>query len=125
MASFLRIIKARFEEQSKIDTNMKIQINTDKNVEGNERQETYFSNELEKSLSRFDDRITRIEVYFADENGDKTGVNDKKCVIEARPLKMQPLVVTDHADSTEKAFHGALDKMKKILGTSFEKQKEH
>jgi hypothetical protein len=38
---------------------------------------------------------------------------------------MQPLVVTDHADSTEKAFHGALDKMKKILATSFEKQKEH
>jgi hypothetical protein len=25
---------------------MKIQINTDKNVEGNERQETYFSGEL-------------------------------------------------------------------------------
>jgi ribosome-associated translation inhibitor RaiA len=104
---------------------MKIQINTDKNLEGNERQETYFSSELEKSLSRFDDKITRIEVYFADENGDKTGTNDKKCVIEARPVKMQPLVVTDHADSTEKAFQGALDKMKKILSTSFEIQKEH
>ncbi|EIA09721.1 HPF/RaiA family ribosome-associated protein [Flavobacterium frigoris] len=104
---------------------MKIQINTDKNVEGSERQETYFSGELEKALSRFDDKITRIEVYFADENGDKSGINDKKCVIEARPTKMQPLVVTDYADSTEKAFHGALDKMKKILSTSFEKQKEH
>jgi ribosome-associated translation inhibitor RaiA len=104
---------------------MKILINTDKNVEGSERQETYFSSELEKSLARFDDRITRIEVYFADENGDKFGINDKKCVIEARPLKMQPLVVTDHADSKEKAFHSALDKMKKILATSFEKQKEH
>jgi ribosome-associated translation inhibitor RaiA len=104
---------------------MKIQINTDKNVEGSERQESYFSGEIEKSLSRFDDKITRIEVYFADENGDKFGTNDKKCVIEARPTKMQPLVVTDYADSTEKAFHGALDKMKKILSTSFEKQKEY
>ncbi len=104
---------------------MIVQINTDKNVEGNERQEMYFSGELEKALSRFDDRITRVEVFFADENGDKFGVNDKKCVIEARPVKMQPLVVTEHSDSTEKAFHGALDKIKKILSTSFEKQKEY
>jgi hypothetical protein len=44
---------------------------------------------------------------------------------EARPVKMQPVVVTNHADSTEKSLHGALDKMKKILSTSFEKTKEH
>lgn len=32
---------------------MKIQFNTDKNVEGHERAEAYFSAELETALARF------------------------------------------------------------------------
>lgn len=104
---------------------MKIQFNTDKNIEGHQRLETYFSGEIDKSLSRFEDKITRLEVHLGDENSEKSGVSDKRCVIEARPAKLQPMAVTAHADSVEKAFHLALDKIKKTLSTSFEKQKEH
>lgn len=104
---------------------MTIQINTDKNVEGHERLEAYFTAELEKGLLRFEDKITRLEVHFGDENGDKSGVNDKRCLIEARPEKMQPVAVTHHADTNEKAFQGALDKIKKVLDTAFEKKKEY
>lgn len=104
---------------------MKIQFNTDKNIEGHQRLETYFTGEMEKSLARFDDKITRIEVHIGDENSDKSGVNDKRCMIEARPANLQPMAVTAHADSVEKAFHLALDKIKKTLSTAFEKQKEH
>lgn len=102
---------------------MKIQFNTDKNVEGHERAEAYFSAELETALARFEEKITRIEVHFGDENSAKFGVNDKRCLIEVRPAKLQPVVVTEHADSVEKAFRGALDKIKKTLATTFEKQK--
>ncbi|MGO4819833.1 MULTISPECIES: HPF/RaiA family ribosome-associated protein [unclassified Flavobacterium] len=104
---------------------MKIQFNTDKNVEGNERAEGYFSNELETALARFEDKITRIEVHIGDENSSKPGINDKRCLIEVRPAKLQPIVVTEHADTVEKAFRGALDKIKKTLTTTFEKQKVH
>lgn len=104
---------------------MKIQINTDKNIEGHERVERYFSAELEKGLARFEEKITRIEVHFGDENGEKTGVNDKKCVIEVRPVKLQPITVSDHGDTLEKAFQGALAKIKKSLTTTFEKMKEY
>lgn len=104
---------------------MKIQINTDKNVEGHERLESYFSSELEKVLSRFEDKITRLEVHLGDENSDKSGINDKRCLIEARAGNMQPIAVTNYADTTEKAFQGSLDKMKKILGTTFDKMKAH
>ena len=104
---------------------MKIQINTDKNIEGHERLEAYFSGELEKGLTRFEEKITRIEVHFGDENGEKFSVNDKKCVIEVRTAKLQPLTVTEHADSIEKAFQGALAKIKKSLTTTFEKMKEY
>lgn len=104
---------------------MKIQINTDKNIEGHQRLETYFSEELEKGLARFEDKITRIEVHFGDENGEKFSLNDKKCVIEVRTAKLQPITVTEHAETLEKAFNGALGKAKKSLTTAFEKLKAH
>ncbi|MDN3675644.1 HPF/RaiA family ribosome-associated protein [Flavobacterium branchiarum] len=104
---------------------MKIQINTDKNIEGHERLEAYFSGELNKSLARFEDKVTRIEVHFGDENGEKFSLNDKKCVIEVRPVKLQPITATEHADTLEKAFNGALSKVKKSLTTAFEKMKEY
>ena len=104
---------------------MKIQINTDKNIEGHERLETYFSGELEKGLARFEEKITRAELHIGDENGEKFSLNDKKCVIEVRTAKLQPLTVTEHSDTLEKAFQGALAKIKKSLTTTFEKMKEY
>ena len=104
---------------------MQVQINTDKNIEGHARLENYITTELETALTRFEDKITRLEIHFGDENGDKSGQNDKRCMIEARLEKFQPIVVTEHADSTEKAFHGALTKIKKVLGTTFDKMKAH
>jgi hypothetical protein len=102
---------------------MKIQFNTDKNIEGHERLEIFFTGELEKDLARFEDKITRIEVHLGDENsGDKGGVDDKRCMIEARPAKLQPIAVTAHADTIEKAFFLAAEKIKKTLTTTFEKQ---
>jgi hypothetical protein len=43
-------------------------------------------------------------------------------MIEARPIKMQPIAVTAYADSIEKAFFQALEKIKKSLNTTFDKQ---
>jgi hypothetical protein len=102
---------------------MKIQFNTDKTIDGHERLETFFTGELEKDLARFEDKITRIEVHLGDENsGDKGGTNDKRCMIEARPAKLQPVAVTAYADTIEKAFFQAAEKIKKTLTTTFEKQ---
>ena len=104
---------------------MTVQINTDNNVEGHARLKAYIAEELGTALARFEDKVTRLEVHLADENSDKFGINDKRCLIEARPINMQPVAVTNHADTTEKAFQGALDKIKKVLETTFEKKKTH
>lgn len=104
---------------------MIVQINTDNNVEGHARLKAYISEELESALARFEDKVTRLEVHLGDENSDKSGVNDKRCLIEARPVNMQPVAVTNYADTTEKAFQGALEKIKKVLDTAFEKQKTY
>lgn len=104
---------------------MQIQINTDKNVEGSERLVNYYTSELEKELARFEDKITRIEVHFGDENSDKFGLNDKRCLIEIRLEKKQPIAVTDYADTLEKSFYNTLQKTKKVLSTTFEKMREY
>ena len=104
---------------------MQIHINTDKNIEGNARLSNYYTELLEQQLSRFEDKITSIEVHFGDENSEKFSKDDKRCMIEARVQKMQPIAVTDHSDTIEKAFNNALQKLKKVLDTSFEKLKSH
>lgn len=104
---------------------MTVQINTDNNVEGHARLKAYIADEIATALARFEDKVTRLEVHLADENSDKFGINDKRCLIEARPNNMQPVAVTNHAETTEKAFQGALEKIKKVLETTFEKKKTY
>lgn len=104
---------------------MLVQINTDKNIEGHSRMNEFFSEEIKKELARFDDKITRIEVHLGDENGDKFGKNDKKCMIEARMEKKNPIAVTAHSESPEKAFYEAVEKIKRSLSTTLEKMREH
>ena len=85
----------------------------------------FFSNEIKNELARFDEIVTRIEVHVSDENGNKSTPNDKKCVIEARVEKKQPIAVTATADSPEEAFYEALEKIQRVLDTTLDKIKEH
>jgi ribosome-associated translation inhibitor RaiA len=102
---------------------MQIQINTHNHVEGHERMEAYFSETIANALKRFEDKITRIEVHINDENGEKFG--EKRCIIETRIAGMSPIAATNHSDTTEKAVAGAIDKMKHLLTTTFDKMKSH
>jgi ribosome-associated translation inhibitor RaiA len=102
-----------------------IQLNTDKNITGDERLHSYLTSVIENELSHFSDHITRIEVHLADENGQKKGVNDKRCMLEARLENRQPIAVTSHADTLEKAVNEALDKLKASLETIVGRLKHH
>lgn len=98
-------------------TNMQIQFNTDKTISGNERNQEYFTTLISKGLGRFEDHLTRVEAHLSDENGEKSGTNDIKCLLEARVEGKQPVVVTNNGDTVEKAISGAIDKMKNSLTT--------
>lgn len=104
---------------------MQIQFNTDKTIEGHERMQSHFTEEISESLKRFEDKITRVEVHVGDENNEKFGLDDKRCMIEVRLAGKNPIAVTNHANTIEKAVSGATDKMKKLLTTTFEKLKTH
>jgi ribosome-associated translation inhibitor RaiA len=104
---------------------LKIQLNTDKNIDGDERLESYLSSIIEDKLSLFSDHITRIEVHLADENGSKKGENDKRCMLEARLDGRQPIAVTSHANTVEKAVNDALAKLKASIETLYGRLKKH
>lgn len=104
---------------------MQIQFNIDNSIEGHERTENYFAPILQDALKRYEDKITRLEVHLADENGEKSTPDDKRCLLEARVANLKPIAVTNHADTVEKAIKGATDKLKNALEHSFGKLQNH
>ena len=102
---------------------MIILINTDKNIDGSERTSKYFSGVIESTLERFNEHITRIEAHLSDENSQREGPDDKRCMIEARVKGLQPIAVTHKAESLEEAVVGAAEKMKTMLETTLAKSR--
>lgn len=96
---------------------MKIQFNTDKNINGEERNEDFFTSQIAEELSRYQSHITRIEVHLSDENGKKEGLDDILCLLEARLEGRKPIAVSHQSDTIELALSGALDKLKAALET--------
>jgi len=96
---------------------MKIQFNTGRNIIGSEELRASLTSLISGELSRFKDHITRLEVHLSDEDSNKNGVNDKRCMIEARLEGMKPIAVTNNADTQEQAVTGAVDKLKSSLNT--------
>ena len=97
---------------------MEIQFNTDKNIDGNEELIASLTALIAKELNRFNDQITRLEIHLSDEDSSKDGINDIRCLIEARLEGLEPMAVTNKANSDEKAVKGAVDKLKSLLDTT-------
>jgi DNA-directed RNA polymerase specialized sigma24 family protein len=95
---------------------MQIQVRTDGQVEGGAELAQEVENVVQLALDRFGDRITRVEVYFSDENSsEKFGAKDKRCVIEARLSGLQPITVSHLGSSLDQALNGAAGKLQKTL----------
>ncbi len=104
---------------------MIVQFNTDNNIDGSERLNTYFTGVITDALSRFGSQITRIEVHLTDENGSKETKNDQRCMLEAKLEGLKPIAVTNHADTIEQAVKGAIDKLKASLESTLGRLKTH
>lgn len=96
---------------------MKIQVNTDSNIEGREALVDHVTSTVQHVLKRFEEQVTRVEVHLSDQNGDKSGQRDKRCLMEARLEGRQPVAATDDAPTTDQAVRGAADKLLRLLDT--------
>jgi ribosome-associated translation inhibitor RaiA len=104
---------------------MQIQVNTDNHIQNDERLTEFARDAVTGALDRFQDRVTRVEVHFGDENGaGKHAGDDKRCTLEARLAGLQPMAVTHRASSVKDALSGALDKLEKVLNGIAEKDQD-
>ena len=94
---------------------MQIEINTDHHIGGHEAMIGRVRSTVEAALSRVRDHITRVEVHLTDENGNKGGANDKRCVMEGRLEGRQPVAVTEDGATVEQVVHGAADKLAALI----------
>ena len=69
-------------------------------------------------MSHIGDHVTRVEVHLTDDIGEgseKSGKDDKRCVMEARLEGRQPVAVTYQAATVDQAIDGAAHKLARLI----------
>ncbi len=102
---------------------MIVEVNTDRHIESSERLIDYCKSTLEAELDRFSENITRIDVHFSDQNAEKGGDDDKRCLIEVRLKGLKPVTTSNNASNIDDALSGAIDKMVTVLDTALAKKR--
>lgn len=100
---------------------MQVQVNTGENVTGRQDMEQEIEQMLRASLEPWVEQLTRVEVHLSDVNSDKLGDNDKRCLIEARPARHNPVVASHAAGDMRAAIDGALDRLLRALEHALDK----
>lgn len=95
---------------------MQIQVNTDRNIEGDDRLVHKVKESVAGTLARFGDRITRVEIHLSDVNAQKGG-RDTRCVMEARAAGLDPVAVDALAGDVRQAVREAAGKLTRALDT--------
>lgn len=100
---------------------MIVQVNTDNSIVGRQSLVEETEALVRERLSRFSDRLTRVEVHLGDTNSNARGGIDKRCMIEVRPNGLRPLSATDEGADIQQALAGAISKVTSALDTTFGK----
>lgn len=99
---------------------MHIEINY-RDLTKSDRLHDHINESIEGNLGRFSSRLTRVEVHVGDVNGHKPGENDKRCMMEARPAGMPPVVAEAHTGDIYTAVTDAAHKLERALERKFAK----
>lgn len=100
---------------------MQIQLNTDKNITGSDSLQEKVENIIKHELKHVADEVTRIEVHLNDVNTKKGGLDDKRCMLEARIAGMQPVSTEHRAETVDMAVKGAAEQLTRALKTALAK----
>ncbi len=94
---------------------MQVQLNSDKNIVGSPGLQDHVQKLLDQELKHLAKEITRIEVHLNDENNAKSGSGDKRCMMEARITRMQPISVEHRASTIDLALNGAAEQLSRAV----------
>jgi hypothetical protein len=100
---------------------MQVQLNSDKNIAGSPRLQEHVQKLLEQELKHLAKEITRVEVHLNDEKSSRSGADDKRCLLEARVARMQPISVEHRASTIDLAINGAAEQLSRAVKSALEK----
>jgi ribosome-associated translation inhibitor RaiA len=107
------------------DNAMQFQFNSDSSVMGTDDVAERIEAQVREKLTRFEERLTRLEVHVHNEHHHTHGNDDKGCTIEARPRGGKPIGVTEHGSSVDAAARKAASTMAQRLTRLFGKEAKH
>lgn len=97
---------------------MQINVNTDKTIERTAGLDSHVKEVVQAALQRFGEHISRVEVHLSDNNAQKSGDGDTRCMMEARINGYQPIAVTDHEATLHQSINGAADKLQRAIDST-------
>ncbi len=101
---------------------MQVLLNTDTHVDGRQGMAEHLETVVKEALHRFGDHVTRVEAHVTDAvSHAKPHPTDIHCTLEARLVRLEPVIVKDHAASAHQAIQGAVDKLKRAVATAIDK----
>jgi lipid II:glycine glycyltransferase (peptidoglycan interpeptide bridge formation enzyme) len=101
---------------------MLIQLNTDNHITATSNLQQRAEQILQQELKHLAKEITRVEVHLNDEKNSKAGVNNKRCLLEARVAGSQAITTEHRADTLTLAMQGAAEQLARAVKSSFDKQ---
>ena len=94
---------------------MQVLTNTDRSVAGSAASSAQVEESVTDLLGRFSQQVTRVEVHLRDENGQRGGTDDKRCLMEARLEGRPPTAVSHRASTMQLAIEGAAAKLARAI----------
>ena len=94
---------------------MQVLTNTGGSVAGSAALFAQVEASVTNLLGRFSQQVTRVEVHLSDENSQKGGAADKRCLIEARLEGRPPTAASHRAATMELAIDGAAGKLARAI----------
>lgn len=103
---------------------MHVQTNTDRNIQASESLAAQVEAAVTGALGRLGAQVTRVEVHLSDENGSRSGADDKRCLMEARLEGRPPTAVTHRAATVQQAVDGAAGKLARSIESTLARVRE-
>lgn len=103
---------------------MDIHVNTDNNIQGDERLGEVVTNLVTQAMRPIESRLTRVEVHIKDIRGPKGG-EDIEVTIEGRPKGLRPYAVTENGTQIEPTVRAAGKTLRERLQREFGRRSDH
>jgi hypothetical protein len=95
---------------------MQVLVNTDNHIEGTLELRRKTQGVIRDALARFGDQITRVEVFFTDEDSRvRSTQNDKRCLMEVHLAGLKPIAASERGATVDQTLAAAADTIEMTL----------